>query len=107
MLTPYSRSQFIEKVMTDVNGRQFRVLFLVSLGADGEVKGRIISAEPLAENVLALPGAVADATLCLPCVRSAQDVETPYFASPAPFVSPYFDIELLLTAQPTRAPSRA
>lgn len=104
MLTPYSRSQFVEKTLTDVNGRQFRVVFLVSV-VNGELKGRIISAKPVAQNILALAGAVSDAGFCLPCAKASKESETPYFASPAPFVSPYFDAELLLTAQPTRAPS--
>ena len=104
MLTPYSQSQFIEKILTDANGRQFRVVFMVSL-VNGELKGRIISVKPVAANVLALAGAVSDAGFCLPCAKAAREVETPYFVSPAPFISPYFDSELLLTAQPTRAPS--
>lgn len=104
MLTTHSRSQFIEKILTDVNGRQFKALFLVSL-VDGEVKGRLISLQPIATKVLALEGAVSDGIICLPSWAATTEIETPYIASVAPFVSPYFDIELILNSQPTRAPS--
>ncbi|MFA6273068.1 MAG: hypothetical protein WC673_01055 [Candidatus Paceibacterota bacterium] len=46
MLTPYLNSQFVEKILTDRYGRQFRCLFLVAL-VDGEVKGKLVAIQPV------------------------------------------------------------
>lgn len=104
MLTPYSQSSFVEKVLTDCQGRQFKALFFVAL-VDGEIRGRLISIQPLPKQVLALPGAVSDGTICLPAWTANEEIATPYFSFTAPCISPYFDTDILLTAQPTRAPS--
>ncbi|HEY4496465.1 MAG TPA: hypothetical protein VJC04_03910 [Candidatus Paceibacterota bacterium] len=50
MLTPYLNSQFVEKVITDRYGRQFRCLFLVAL-IDGETKGKLISVQKISGTV--------------------------------------------------------
>ncbi len=105
MLTPY-RPQFIEKVLTDAAGRRFRVVFAVSF-VDGEARGRIVSATEI--NTLKLAGevqaAVVTTPLCLggshASATSAKPVST--FAR---VISPYFSHDYLITAQPTRAPSR-
>ncbi len=105
MLTPYLQSQFVEKILTDVKGRQFKALFLVSL-VNGEVNARLISLQLISPKALALEGAIAQDIFFLPSFAAEKSVETPYVASVAPFVSPYFDIaEFILTSQPTRAPS--
>lgn len=106
MLTPYSRSNFVEKVLTDQSGRQFRALFLVTLSDNGEVKGHLLSLKPLPIKTLAIEGAVSDGTICLPCWTADCEIETPYIDSYAPAVSPYFsELDIFLSTQPTRAPS--
>lgn len=102
MLTRYNRSQFLEKTITDSYGREFRAVFFVTL-ENGEVKGRIVSLRPVTQT-LALPGGIASG-FCLPCDHSHCATKTPYVMHVAPFESPYFDIELILNSQPTRAPS--
>jgi hypothetical protein len=106
MLTAYSRSQFVEKVITDAHGREFKAIFFVTL-ENGEVKGRLISLRPVVQAILALRGAVTDGSLCLSGRCGSNAVETPYFAYVAPVASPYFSLEVFLSSQPTRAPSRA
>lgn len=106
MLTPYSNTRFIEKTLTDCQGRQFRALFLVSL-VNGEVKGRLVSLKLISPKVLAIEGSVSDGSICLPSWTAEASIETPYFVHTAPRKSPYFNIDLILTSQPTRAPSRA
>lgn len=108
MNTAISRQQFLEKTVTDSFGRQYRVVFAFSF-VDGEVRGRVISAELISET-LTLKGRVNEfkaSGLCLPCARATL---TPYSVLLTPrrsFVSPYFSVfELLITSQPTRAPSR-
>lgn len=46
MLTPYLKSQFVEKVLTDKHGRQFRCLFLVAL-VSGKIKAKLVAIEPV------------------------------------------------------------
>lgn len=107
MLTPYSQSKIVEKILTDANGSQFKALFLVSL-VNGEVKGRLLSLKPLTIRALALEGAVSDGSICLPSWTFDCEIQTPYVASVAPVKSPYFNtIDLIINSQPTRAPSRA
>ncbi len=107
MLTPYSRSNFVEKVLTDHSGRQFRALFLVTL-VNGEVKGHLLSLKPMPMKTLAIEGAVSDGSICLPCWTTDCEIETPYVASYAPVISPYFsELDIFLSTQPTRAPAFA
>jgi hypothetical protein len=104
MLTPQSQSRFIEKILTDANGRQFKALFFVAL-VNGEVSARLISLQLISPKALAIEGAISQDIFFLPSYSSNDPIETPYVASVAPFVSPYFDIDLILNSQPTRAPS--
>ena len=74
MLTPNLQSRFIEKVLTDRGGQQFRVLFLVSL-VDGEVRGQIVSAQPVGGKMLDVRSSKLDkesSVLCLPCSHLFQ-----------------------------------
>ena len=106
MLTPY-RPQFIEKIMTDASGRRFRVLFAVSF-VNGEVRGRVISAEPIEHKSLELRGESYEKsteTLCLPYVAIAIITPTSYLLSPALFISPFSEL-FFFTSQPTRAPNK-
>ncbi len=98
MLTPYSQSQFIEKVFTDVNGRQFRMVFLVAI-VNGEVKGRLVSVQPIASSIKysGIP--------CLPVSCPKNTTVTEYVAAFTPVVSPYNEL-LFFVSQPTRAPSK-
>jgi len=110
MLTPHLQSRFIEKVLTDRSGRQFRVLFLVSL-VNGEVRGQIVSAQPIFEGATAaaLPGRVAKAmpwsTLCLPCTKAAAKIIASRIHSWSRVASPYYSSLEFFMSQPTRAPS--
>src|ERR1035437_4158582 len=109
MLTPNLQSRFIEKVLTDRNGQQFRVLFLVSL-VDGEVRGQIISAQPIFEAVKAvgLPGRVYKGSpctkLCLPCTKAATKIIESKVKSWSRVASPYYSSLEFFMSQPTRAP---
>lgn len=103
MLTPY-KPQFIEQIFTDQTGRQFRLVFLVSL-VDGKLKGQLVSAQPLAtRNHSTAAGHVSDQFL-LPFSCPKDETVTEYIASVTPIVSPFSTIEFLITSQPTRAPS--
>jgi hypothetical protein len=79
-------------------------LFLVSL-VNGEVAARLISLQLISPKRLTLEGAISQDVFFLPSFTAEKPAETPYIASVAPFVSPYFDTEAFLTTQPTRAPS--
>jgi len=109
MLTPHLQSRFAEKILTDRTGRQFRVLFLVSL-VDGEVRAQFVSAQPIfnATNA-ALPGRVAKSTpwskLCLPCTKAAAKIISSRVKSRSRVASPYFSSLEFFMSQPTRAPS--
>jgi hypothetical protein len=103
MLTPY-RPQFVEKILADSFGRQFRVVFAVSYSLDGEVRGRIVSAQPI--ELLKGSTIRSHANACLPCAQSfnLQSFNLPIVT---PVASPYFSLEYLLNSQPTRAPAVA
>ncbi|MFA6554159.1 MAG: hypothetical protein WCS89_01495 [Candidatus Paceibacterota bacterium] len=115
MITPYSNSQFLSRIFTDAVGRQFRLTFLVAV-VNGELKGRLVSAQPVSANTnnqtpitnLQLTGSVCDSSnaFCLPIVFSNKKPATVYAPYFAPVVSPYFSLEFLINSQPTRAPSR-
>jgi len=94
MLAPY-RPQFIERILSDSFGRQFRVVFAVSY-LNGEVRGRIVSATEVK--------ALATRALCLPCAKMDEEAtDTAYTIHHV--ASPYFSLEFLINSQPTRAPS--
>ena len=46
MITALSQSQFVSRIFTDSNGRRFRLNFFVAV-IDGEIRGRLISVQPL------------------------------------------------------------
>lgn len=99
MLTPIQQSSFVEKIMTDRAGRQFRMVFLVAL-VDGEVKGRLVSVQPLAQESFKNTAEV----VCLPVICPKNETVTEYIAPAVPVVSPYNEL-FFFTSQPTRAPS--
>jgi len=105
VITP-SNSQFISRVFTDYSGRSFRLTFLVTV-VNGEVRGRLVSAQPLSSSLARLPGAVCDGSFCLPISLSTKTPDTIYVPSFAPVVTPYFSLEFLINSQPTRAPAFA
>lgn len=103
-----SAPQMIERIFTDLHGRQFRMVFLVAV-VNGELKGRLVSAQPLPTKAR-IAGNVSDATApCwfLPIICDENKTETAYIPSSAAIVSPYTSLEFLMTSQPTRAPSFA
>ena len=95
MLAPYSRSQFVEKILANAKGEEFRVIFLVCLEG-GEIRAQIVSAEKIdsgKKGALSLPGITG---FC------PQEISyTPFFSSA--FSS--FDELFFFNSQPTRAPS--
>lgn len=101
-LQTYTGGRFIEKVCSDAFGRQFRVVFFVAL-VDGELKGRLVSAELIAQG----PASFQASPLCLPITLPATEYAEDIAPAFTPSVSPYFSIEFLMTSQPTRAPSFA
>lgn len=106
MLTLYTKPQFISRVFTDVSGRQFRLTFLVTL-VNGEVRGRLVSADPISPVVARLSGEVSTGSIpCLPIFCDGATPQTVYAPAFAPLASPYFSLEFLINSQPTRAPSR-
>lgn len=109
MLTPYSQPSFVSKIVADAFGRQFRLTFLVAL-VNGELKGRLVSAEPLSQSVARLSGTVSEVSngmFCLPIAVTDKKPATEYAFDFTSLVSPYFSVEFLIKTQPTRAPSRA
>jgi hypothetical protein len=110
MLTPHLQSRFIEKILTDRNGQQFRVLFLVSL-VNGEVRGQIVSAQPVFDEVKAagLPGRVYKMASCtklyLSCTKAAAKIIQTKIRSWSRVASPYYSSLEFFMSQPTRAPS--
>lgn len=93
MLTPYSRSKFITKILTSANGERFRVIFLVAL-IDGKVQVQVVSAEPIA----------TPSVICLPTISQKNSVAFAYAPASAPMVSPFSSL-FFFNSQPTRAPS--
>jgi hypothetical protein len=111
MLTPLNNSQFISRIFSDATGRQFRLTFLVAI-VNGEVRGHLISAEPVSkagsQSSIAnyqLTGAVSDGSFCLPIICNNKKPATTYVSSLKPIATPYFSLEFLINSQPTRAPS--
>jgi hypothetical protein len=104
MLTPLNQSQFISRIFSDATGRQFRLTFFVAI-VNGEVRGHLISAEPISASVAQLTGAVSDSGFCLPIICHNKKPATTYVSSLKPIVTPYFSLEFLINSQPTRAPS--
>jgi len=97
MITPYSHSKFVEKILTNAKGEQFRVVFCVSL-IGGEIKAHIVSATPISQ------GLEQKKVLCLPVVLEKVAQEFTYTPAFAPVLSP-FNQFFFFNSQPTRAPS--
>ncbi len=93
MLTPQLRSQFVTKILTSADGKQYKVVFLVAL-VNGEVKAQMISAEPV----------VKDAPICLPISLQKSPTTFTYIPSFSPKIS-LFDSLFFFNSQPTRAPA--
>lgn len=104
MISSLSRPQFVSKIFTDNNGRQFRLNFFVAV-VNGELKAHLLSVQPISGTTLSLPGGFSD-VICLPIICSPVKHDTVYRSNLNLFVSPYFSIEYLITSQPTRAPSQ-
>lgn len=110
MITTYNQPRFLSRIFTDASGRRFRLTFLVAV-VNGELKGRLVSAEPLSSSAffdnLQLAGNTAsvDRHFCLPIFCTENKPDTRYIPALAPVVSPYFSLEFLINSQPTRAPA--
>jgi hypothetical protein len=103
MLATINRPQFISRVFTDRYGRNFRLTFFVSV-VDGQVKGRLVSAEPLKRSVqLFIRGEHSECS-CLPISFDLKKASTEYVSAYVPVVSPYTSL-IYSISQPTRAPS--
>lgn len=101
MLTPYSQPQIISKIFTSGDGQQFRMVFLVVL-VNGEVKGKLLSVQPLSNRASSVRG--ENTYPSLPVFIQAKKIVTEYISSFAPIISPYSRL-LFFTSQPTRAPA--
>lgn len=106
MLTQY-RPQFVEKVFTDQMGQQFKLTFLVTV-VDGEMKGRLVSAELISKKAALLTGSCssisANTPVCLPIVCETKEGDTTYVSSCKKILSPFNELFFFMS-QPTRAPS--
>lgn len=101
--------QFVSRIFTDILGRQFRLTFLVTI-VDGEMKGRLVSAEPISVHkpLQIISSQTSDyQPLCLPILYSQSKPNTEYIPDFIPVISPYFSLDFLINSQPTRAPSYA
>ncbi len=94
MLTPYSRSKFVTKILTSATGEQFQVVFLVAI-IDGKIQAQAVSAEPIAQ---------ASSVIFLPSISQKNPVTFAYATASAPAVSPFSHL-FFFNSQPTRAPS--
>ncbi len=105
MITPYSQSKFVEKILTSAGGERFRVLFLVTL-VNGEVKAQIVSAKLISSKSprFHLVGTHKVEPLCLSAYYVKEKHNTEYVPSNAPEVSPYIEL-YFFNSQPTRAPA--
>lgn len=105
MLAPYRQQQFIEKVLADSFGRQYRVLFAVSF-IDGEIRGRVVSATPIERSLKLVAGSQENRTnFYLPCAKSVSLPSSSKLPASSSIVSPYIEL-YFFTSQPTRAPSK-
>lgn len=103
------RGQFITRDYTDATGQQFRLTFFVTM-VDGEVRGRLVSAQPTGKSyeigAMRLEGSCSGSAFCLPSASHKLLPHTSYLLSPALLVSPYTELFFFMS-QPTRAPSYA
>lgn len=93
MLTSYSHSKFITKILNSDTGEQYKVVFLVAI-VNGEVMAKVVSAEQISRpNVVCLPEAI---------------IRTPVTFIYTPISNPVvslFNSLFFFNSQPTRAPS--
>jgi hypothetical protein len=102
--TALQAGSFVSRIFTDQLGQSFRLTFFVTI-VDGEARGHLVSAQPVAGNTrLALAGTCATSQFCLPTSCAQNATETVYIPAYAPIVSP-FNTLFFFTSQPTRAPS--
>jgi hypothetical protein len=99
---PQTTPEFVSRVFTTQDGRQFRMTFLVSV-VKGEMKGRLVSVQPLANSTINQQPSTSN-QFFLPISCPAHSTVTEYVAAFAPVVSPYTEL-YFFTSQPTRAPS--
>ncbi len=97
MLTPYSKSKFVEKVYTTPTGEKFRVLFLVAL-VDGKIKISPVSAQPIQSS-----GKKNNATYLPP--KKAKTPKTFSYRPSFTYTASPYNLLTFFTSQPTRAPS--
>jgi hypothetical protein len=100
-----AQPQLIERIFTDQHGRQFRMVFMVAV-VNGELKGKLVSVQPISAASAKLHGTVSSGVICLPAECAAKEGDTLYVQHVAPIVSPYTSTEFLINTQPTRAPSK-
>ena len=101
-LQVYQGGRFVEKIFTDQAGQQFKLVFFVAL-VNGEVKGTLVSAQPM-QRRSGLGGQASAEVLYLPISVPQNDVVTEYIPAYVPVISPYNEL-FFFTSQPTRAPS--
>ena len=98
------KPEFLSQIFTDASGRHFKLTFLV-INVNGELKGRLISATPIAASKLyGTPGSQNSKIFCLPIFAETKKAATLYTPAYAPIVSPFHEL-YFVTSQPTRAPS--
>ena len=104
-LQVHQGGRFIEKLFIDQNGQQFKLTFFVAL-VNGEVKGKLISAQPVSRrsDLSSVRGGSTSGAVYLPISLSVNETITEYIPGYVPFVSPYSEL-FFFTSQPTRAPS--
>ena len=98
-LQVHQGGRFIEKIFTDQNGQQFKLVFFVAL-VNGEVKGTLVSARPISKASFNTQDIA-----CLPISIPKNDVVTEYIHAHVPVVSPFTEL-FFFTSQPTRAPNK-
>jgi hypothetical protein len=101
MLSPYSKPQFIEKIITSQTGEQFRVIFLVAIVA-GDMRAKIVSAVALSATPVV--STARDAVLAIAAPIEKVAAVFSYVPAFAAKISPYFSLDFFVS-QPTRAPS--
>jgi|SRR3989338_9987046 len=106
MLLTQFQPKYVEKILTNEKGEQFRVVFLVAF-VDGQIKAKIVSMERVGEGCTTQNSSFGDETskvLRLPELKKSEHQEfsyTPFFSDQ---VSPFYPL-FFFNSQPTRAPS--
>ncbi len=102
-----SHSQIFERIVRALDGRLFRVRFVV-FERDGVLRGRVVSCEAaLSFSCVKDKGLrIKDFHLCLPAWRRPQIVKSEKLKVKSSLVSPYFNKFDFMTVIKIRAPSR-